>query len=149
MHYSKLSADPTALILGILSLIIGFGGCCCYGFFAIIPLSLSIIGIVMANKSLKEFDQNPNIFSQQSRSNVYIGKILNIIALVYNSIVFILVLIALVFFGVVSSSEIFDKIKNDTIFEDYQITSDSIYQNYEYIEKVDTTYIDSTLINNN
>ena len=118
-------------------------------FFAIIPLSLSIIGIVMANKSLKEFDQNPNIFSQQSRSNVYIGKILNIIALVYNSIVFILVLIALVFFGVVSSSEIFDKIKNDTIFEDYQITSDSIYQNYEYIEKVDTTYIDSTLINNN
>ena len=53
MKQSKLSADPTALILGIVALVIGFAGCCCYGLFAIIPLALSIVGFVMANKSLK------------------------------------------------------------------------------------------------
>ena len=80
MSYNKLPADPTAMILGIIALVISFAGCCC-GIFAIIPLVLSIIGLVMANKSLKEFQENQDAFAPQSRSNVATAKIINIIAI--------------------------------------------------------------------
>ncbi len=70
MNQNKLSADPLALILGVLALVIGLASCCCYGITAIIPLSMAIIGLVTANKSLREFGENPEAFSPQSRSNV-------------------------------------------------------------------------------
>ena len=68
---NKLPADPSALILGIVGLVIGIAGCCCYGFTAIIPLGLSVAGLVMANKSMKLYRLNPEEFSESSRSNVF------------------------------------------------------------------------------
>ncbi|GAL62160.1 hypothetical protein JCM19300_2911 [Algibacter lectus] len=35
MNYSKLPADPSSLVLGIVALVLGFAGCCCYGIFAL------------------------------------------------------------------------------------------------------------------
>jgi len=64
MNNSKLAADPLALVLGILSLVLGIAGCCCYGITAIIPLVLAIVGLISANRSLKEYRQNPEAFSQ-------------------------------------------------------------------------------------
>jgi len=50
MH-KKLSADPNALIFGIISLIVVFLGCCC-GPFVVASIILSVVGLVLANKSL-------------------------------------------------------------------------------------------------
>lgn len=145
MNYNKLPADPTALILGIVALVIGFAGCCCYGIFAIIPLIISIVGLIMANKSLKEFDQNPDAFSQQSRSNVNIGKILNIIALIFNSIVVLLIIIVFVTYGKLLSEDILDAYKNRNNIE-YNIENDSVYNELDYIDYSDSTDVDSTFI---
>ncbi len=145
MNYNKLPADPTALILGIVALVIGFAGCCCYGIFAIIPLIISIVGLIMANKSLKEFDQNPDAFSQQSRSNVNIGKILNIIALIFNSIVVLLIIIVFVTYGKLLSEDMLDAYKNRNNIE-YNIENDSVYNELDYIDYSDSTDVDSTFI---
>ncbi len=146
MNQSKLPADPTALILGIVALVIGFAGCCCYGIFAIIPLILSIVGLVMANKSLKEFDQNPDVFSLQSRNNVNIGRILNIIALIFNSIVVLLIVIFFAIYGTMLSTELFDEFKNRNKNIEYEFENDSVYSDYEYLEDIDSTYMDSSFI---
>ena len=146
MNQSKLPADPTALILGIVALVIGFVGCCCYGIFAIIPLILSIVGLVMANKSLKEFDQNPDVFSLQSRNNVNIGRILNIIALIFNSIVVLLIVIFFAIYGTMLSTELFDEFKNRNKNIEYEFENDSVYSDYEYLEDIDSTFMDSSFI---
>jgi len=92
---NKLSADPSALVLGIVSLVIVISGCCC-GFLAIISLALSIVGLVSANKSLNEFYLNPENYISESRGNANAGKIVCIIGVVLSSI---LILISLVFFA--------------------------------------------------
>ena len=92
---NKLSADPTALVLGIVSLVIVIAGCCC-GFLAVISLALSIVGLVLANKSLNEFNNNSENYSPDSKSNVNAGKIICIIGVVLSSI---FILISVVFFA--------------------------------------------------
>ena len=118
MNQNKLPADPLALILGILALVMGVAGCCCYGITAIIPLAMSIIGLVMTNKSLREFGENPEAFDPQSRSNVNTARIINIIAIVLNGLVVLVALAALAFYGTLVSSAIFDGIQNGNFEED-------------------------------
>ena len=146
MNYNKLPADPTALILGIVSLVLGFVGCCCYGILNIIPLILSIVGLVMANSSLKEFNQNQDAFSQQSRSNVSMGKILNIIAIVFNALVVLLIVIFFAIYGTLMSTEIFDRFKNPNNDFEFKIENDSVYNELDYIDYSDSTSIDSSFI---
>jgi uncharacterized membrane protein len=95
MH-RKLSADPTSLILGIVSLVLVFLGCCC-GIFGVISLILSIVGLVLASTSLKEYETNQEEFSPQSGKNVYTGKILCIIGIILSTIaiIFFVVFIAI------------------------------------------------------
>ncbi|MCT4628942.1 CCC motif membrane protein [Winogradskyella sp.] len=118
MNQNKLSADPLALILGILALVIGVAGCCCYGLTAIVPLIMAIIGLVTANKSLREYGDNPDAFSYQSRSNVNTAKIVNIIAIVLNGLILLVTIIALIFYGTMLSSGMLDEIQSGDIEED-------------------------------
>jgi hypothetical protein len=118
MNQNKLSADPLALILGILALVIGVAGCCCYGLTAIVPLIMAIIGLVTANKSLREYGDNPDAFSYQSRSNVNTAKIVNIIAIVLNGLILLITIIALIFYGTMLSSGMLDEIQSGDIEED-------------------------------
>ncbi|WP_296384432.1 CCC motif membrane protein [Winogradskyella sp.] len=118
MNKNKLSADPLALILGILALVIGIAGCCCYGITAIIPLIMAIIGLVTANKSLREYNENPEVFSPQSRSNVNTAKVINIIAIVMNGIIVVFAIAAIAFYGTMLSSGMLDEIKSGTIEDD-------------------------------
>lgn len=99
MNYSKLPADPSSLVLGIVALVLGFAGCCCYGIFAIIPLIIAIIGLMSANRSLKEFGNNPDVYTPQTRSNVSTARVLNIIAIVFNGIIVLMFIGALIFYG--------------------------------------------------
>lgn len=98
MNYNKLPADPTAIILGIVSIVIVGLGCCC-GLFAIGSLILSIIGLVMANKSIKLYRQNPENYSSQSRSNAGVGQVICIVSVVISAIFVLISLVYWAFFG--------------------------------------------------
>ena len=64
MSENKLPADPLALVLGIIGIVVGVGGCCvASGITAVVPLVVSIVGIVTANKSLKIYKENPEKYS--------------------------------------------------------------------------------------
>jgi len=135
MNQNKLPADPLALILGILALVIGLAGCCCYGVTAIVPLIVAIIGLVVANRSLREFSENPEAFSPQSRSNVNTAKIINIIAIVLNSFIFIAALTAFAFYGTLISSAVLDGLENG----DFE--NDDYYYDTEIERETDTINI--------
>ena len=138
---NKLSADPIALILGIVSLVIIFFGCCC-GFFVVISLGLSIVGIVIANKSLVEFDNNSEIYSPQSRSNVAIGRIVCIIGTIVSAVFTVFYIAYFAFFGsIISRNVIENYLKND---KDVQQIIDTVQtENKEEIIEEDSLYIDS------
>ncbi len=147
MNTSKLPADPLALILGIVALVLGFAGCCCYGIIAIVPLIIAIIGLISANKSLKEYGQNPEAYDPRSKSNVSTGKILNIIAIVFNGIVVFIFIGILVFYGTMWSSGAFDEFRNYGDYDDYnddpifEVEEDTLYSEPEIYdeETIDTT----------
>ncbi len=141
---SKLSADPSALILGIVSLVIILFGCCC-GFFAIVSLILSIIGLVNASNSLKEYYSNPDVYSNQSKENVYAAKIVCIIGTIISAL-FILAFAFVFFIYQISLSDVFkekfeginNKKVNDSLYFDESInkynTNDSIYSDSTYVD---------------
>ena len=152
MNQNKLSADPLALILGILALVIGIAGCCCYGITAIVPLILAIIGLVSANRSLREYKENPEAFSPQTRSNVNTAKIINIIAIVMNGIIVLIAVAVIAFYGTMLSTGIFDEIRknsgNDDFF-DYEVEIDTTNtweeDAYSVEEELDSVNIDSMI----
>lgn len=98
MNYNKLPADPTAMILGIVSVVIVGLGCCC-GLFAIGSLILSIIGLVMANKSIRLYKQNPENYASQSRSNTGVGQVICIVGVVVSAVLMLISLAYWTFFG--------------------------------------------------
>jgi hypothetical protein len=145
MNRNKLPADPLSLILGVLALIIGLVGCCCYGVTAIVPLIMAVIGLIVANKSIREFKNNPDAFDPQSISNVNTAKIINIIAIVLNGIIFLVAFAALIFYGTIISSAILDGIENGNFEEDdyyYEAETDSLdgWEEDDYIieSKIDS-----------
>ena len=83
---NKLPADPLALVFGIISIIVGFTGSCCGGYLSLVTLGLSIAGLVMANKSLELYRNNPSKYSESSRNNVSVSRVLNIVSIVLNVI---------------------------------------------------------------
>ncbi|WP_299366028.1 CCC motif membrane protein [Winogradskyella sp.] len=150
MNQNKLPADPLALILGILALVIGLAGCCCYGLTAIIPLIMAIIGLTTANKSLKQFGENPEAFSYQSRSNVNTAKTINIIAIVLNGLILLGTIVILIFYGTMLSSGMLEEFNNDIYdrsFEDLEIEVDTTSGSWDedtYIIEEDTLKTNET-----
>lgn len=97
MHQNKLPADPSAMVLGILSLVLAVAMGCCG--LSVIGLILAIIGLISANKSLREFAINPEAYYPNSRGNVQTAKILNSIGLVLNAIMTLIFLGYLLLYG--------------------------------------------------
>ncbi|WP_299675834.1 CCC motif membrane protein [uncultured Dokdonia sp.] len=151
MSNNKLPADPLSLILGILALVLGVAGCCCYGITALIPLIMAIIGLVAANKSLKLYEENTEGFSEISRSNVSMARIINIIAVVFNGLIVLVFIGIFIIYGTFLSSAIMDEYKNGDFntSDPYEWETDTLYdyeQEYEYDTiEVDTIEIDSTI----
>ncbi|WP_298322636.1 CCC motif membrane protein [uncultured Dokdonia sp.] len=145
---NKLPADPSALILGIVGLVIGIAGCCCYGFTAIIPLGLSIAGLVMANKSMKLYRLNPEEFSESSRSNVSIARVLNIISIILNGLFLLIVIGALAFLGVAGMTGAFDDLTNDAYSTDNNWEYEDDFSDDMFMEEeVDSISTDSIFLN--
>ena len=90
MENQKLPNATAVLILGIFSILT----CCCYGIFSII---LGIVGLVLANKDAKLYDQNPTLY--ENYNNLKIGKVLNIIGLVIGALFLIAVIAVIVSLG--------------------------------------------------
>jgi len=124
MNQNKLPADSSAMILGIIALVIVFLGCCC-GILSAVALILSIIGLVSANKSLRLFYENPGVYSNYSRTNVYNAKILNIIGLIISAIITLAYLIYFFIYGAVMSTVIMEAYKQNNA--DYEWENDSLY----------------------
>lgn len=112
MHQNKLPADSNAMILGIIALVLALTGCCC-GLLSLVAVALSIVGLVIANRSLRDYTDNPENYSPQSRSNVYTAKILNIIALVISSLVTLIMLLYFAIYGAIFSTFIMESIRQD------------------------------------
>ncbi len=145
---NKLPADPSALIIGIVGIVIGFAGCCCYGFTAIIPLILSIWGLVEANKSLKLYNEDPSVYSESSRSNVGISKVLNIISIIMNSLFILVVIGFIAFVGLAGLQGAFEDVTGGAYPSsnewEYEENEDSEYEDEDVykVEEVDTLIID-------
>jgi hypothetical protein len=67
------------LVLGIVSIV----GCFCYG---IIGLGCGIAALVMASKSLAEYNQNPSGFTNASYNNAKAGRICAIIGTIISGL---------------------------------------------------------------
>jgi hypothetical protein len=144
MH-NKLPADPTAMILGIIALVVSLAGCCC-GIFAFIPIIISIIGLVMANKSLRIYQINPSIYEPQSKSNVSTAKVLNIIALVVSSIVTLFYIAYFIIYGALISTAIMEgiELQNNPDDFNYEWENDSVYKDTDASEREeDSMRVDS------
>ena len=85
MEKQTLPNSTLVLIFGILSIL----GCCCYG---ILGLIFGIIAIVLANRAIEVYTENPELYS--GYQNVKTGKILAIIGTVLCAI-FILIIIVI------------------------------------------------------
>lgn len=98
MIHNKLSADPSAMVLAIVGLVLLFLGCCC-GLFAIVSLVLGIVALVMANKAMQEFALAPENYSVKSYNNVKTSRVLGIVCIILSGIVLLIQVITFAFFG--------------------------------------------------
>lgn len=148
---NKLPADPSALIIGIVGIVVGLAGCCCYGFTAIIPLILSIWGLVEANRSIKLYNEDPSIYSDSSRSNVGISRVLNIISIVMNGLFMFVVIGFLIVVGFAGMQGVFEDVTGGTYPSsndwEYEDSEEGVYD-YEDVYEVeaDSLQIEETIL---
>ncbi len=158
MSQSKLPADPLALILGIISLLVSVGGCCLsvaffpFALLSIMPVIISIIGLVMATKSLKLYKESHEIYLKRSRDNVATARVVNIITLVFGGLIFSSILIGFIYMGS-GIYNFYDTLDREVLLDKYPHLlkeTDSIYEgeeDYEFEEfEKDTLMIDSMFI---
>ncbi|MGS2761349.1 CCC motif membrane protein [Sinomicrobium sp. M5D2P9] len=98
MEQQKLPNATLILILSIGSLL-----CCCVAGAGIIP---AIIALVLANKSVKIYKAEPELYDNYN--SIKIGRIIAIVGIVINAIYFIYTMIIIATYGV------------DGIMEQYQ-----------------------------
>ena len=158
MSENKLPADPLALILGIISLLVSVGGCCLsiaffpFALLSIMPVIISIIGLVMAAKSLRLYKAQPEIYLKKSRDNVATAKVVNIITLAFGGLIFLSILIGFIYMGS-GIYNFYDNIDKDDLLKKYphlideedRINKQGEGDGFEEFEK-DTLMIDSTFI---
>jgi len=77
MEKQKLPNETIVMVLGIASILLS----CCCAFFGFIP---GIIGMVLANKSIKLYNKNPDQY--EGLGNAKTGKIINTIGIVLSLI---------------------------------------------------------------
>lgn len=85
------------LTLGILSIAL----CWCYG---IIALTCGIIALVLANKALALYKENPSNYTLSSYNNVKSGKICAIIGLCLSALMLLYVIVVFAFIGAAFSA---------------------------------------------
>jgi hypothetical protein len=108
MEKQKLPNSTLILVFGILSIVT----CCCYG---VVGLILGIVALVLANKALKIYAENPEEYD--GIGNVKTGRILAIIGIVLSVLYVLFSIWAISVFGLESLQ---DPEKMREILEQYQ-----------------------------
>ncbi|WP_194851811.1 hypothetical protein [Nonlabens antarcticus] len=137
---NKLPADPGALVIGIIAIVIILTGCCC-GILSIPTLIATIIGWVWAAKSKKAYLQNPEQYVAKSYSNVNTGLIMNMIATI---LIALLLAVGLVFQGLslFNPENYFDQLENSGFeLNDDVDTNEDVEEidTWEYEDSIDST----------
>lgn len=147
MNQNRLPADSSAMTLGIIAIVILFLGCCC-GLFSVVSVVLSIIGLVSANKSLRLFSENTEVYSSLSYTNVKNAKVLNIIALVLSAMVTLLYLAYFMIYGVLLTTILMDAYEENGNDSYYEWENDSLYYEEDDMFEIesDSIIIDSISI---
>jgi hypothetical protein len=135
---NKLSADPMALVLGIIGIVFLLLGSCCGLLFGV-SLILGSIGWVAAYKSLQNYNDNPEEYDYNSRKNVRFGKILCMISLVISAIVMLVYLIYFIYYGHMITHGFMKVSKNRSQFG----IEDTIAKNQNQYKQTDSTHNDS------
>ncbi|MBC7887809.1 MAG: DUF4190 domain-containing protein [Ferruginibacter sp.] len=86
----NLPNATTALVLGIISII----GAFCYG---VVGIICGIIGLVLANKDRKLYQEAPELYSQSSFGTSSAGRTCSIIGIIISCLIIVFVIIVLVF----------------------------------------------------
>lgn len=81
-----------ALVLGIISI----PTCFCHG---IIGLACGIIAIILGNKALKLYKENPNVYSQSSKNNANAGRTCGIIGACLSALYLIIIVLYFIIVG--------------------------------------------------
>jgi hypothetical protein len=81
------------LVLGIISII----GCFCYG---IVGLACGIIALILGNKAIRLYNENPGAYTQGSFSNAKAGRICAIIGLILSALYLLFVIFLLITVGI-------------------------------------------------
>jgi hypothetical protein len=136
----KLPGDPSAITLGIASLVLLLIGCLCLGVPAIITLILSIIGLVIANNNLKIYHTDPTKYSQNSLKSITIGRILNILGIGLSGLVCLIFLVIVIFFGSILAAALDGEFNAFESFENQQ--QESIFNHEETTSEEDWKYYD-------
>ena len=82
------------MIIGIGSIVL----CCCYGS-GLIP---GIISLIMANKAIKTYNENPMSYTESSLKNIKTGRICGIVAIALSVIYIGLLIVSIIVNGVAS-----------------------------------------------
>ena len=150
MSENKLPADPLSMIIGIGAILFSIAGCCSsiilfpFALIATLPLILSIIGIIVANKSLRLYRENSEVYQERSKNNVVTAKIVNILGLSFS----ILTLLYLLYTFFTMGTAFYDIVNQEdpinAIYTDYEEEPlDSIYFYTDELEVIDSTSVDS------
>ncbi|TAI49349.1 CCC motif membrane protein [Flagellimonas allohymeniacidonis] len=108
MEQQKLPNSTLILVFGIISIVT----CCCYG---VLGLIFGIIALVLANKAIKLYAENPEMYD--GIKNVKTGRVLAIIGIILNVIYLLMSIWAISTFGWDSLQ---DPEKMQEILEQYQ-----------------------------
>jgi len=152
MSDQKLPADPNAMILGILSIVLVFGACCC-GLTMIPALLMAIFGLVYANKSMKLFQESPENYNLNSFNNIKTARIINIVAVILSGLATLVYLGYFIFYGVAISDILMNDWEDRSFVEELEEDNwDDSIEIIEYEEQdsiivpADTLMIDSLRI---
>jgi len=88
MEQEKLPNATAVLVLGILSIVT----CCCFGIFGVI---FGIIALILANKDMKLYKQNPGLYTNYNNLNT--GRIIAIIGLVLSALFLVRIIYSIIF----------------------------------------------------
>jgi hypothetical protein len=93
----NLPNATASLVLGIISIV----GAFCYG---IVGLICGIIGLVLANKDRKLYQEAPELYAPASYSTTNAGRTCSIIGLIISGLFLLFIIIWLIFVGTMISS---------------------------------------------
>jgi hypothetical protein len=99
-YKNQLPNSSGILAMGIISLV---SLCCCIPS-GIVGLTLGIVALVLGNKALSEYSQNPGLYTEQSYKNTKAGRICGIIGICFGGLWFLGLIIYISIMGFVFGS---------------------------------------------